>query len=47
MNYIYFLIYFSLPLHIGASDYTKEKSWQDRKKYAKKIINLFMKNHKN
>ncbi len=31
-----------LFLRIGCIDYTKEQSWQQRKKYAKKVIGFFI-----
>jgi hypothetical protein len=45
-----YTLFFFLTLYLTnintSFDYTKEKSWQDRKKYAKKIINFFIKNQK-
>lgn len=44
MKYFFFLFsfFFYLSLYSVTNDYTKEPSWQERKQYAKKIINLFI-----
>lgn len=42
MKFLYFLIYLFFLLNAFNNNYVEELSWQERKQYAKKIINLFI-----